>query len=163
MIATSSAYATTLQPPPSRIRSSLLTAIFHKMGDSTPPCWVPLLTSLVRVEVPSVAVTILLISNLWISLTIGGLNPSSVRDSVIAVGSTLLTALSISRKAISVYSLMLSDFSMLLTTKCSADLAYLWCKRAVLLIFVSGLRWPLCVGLSFFQSSYARMMLGLLA
>jgi len=75
---------------------------------------------LVWVEDPSAAVTILLISNLWISLTIGGSTPSSVRDSVIAVGSTLLKAPSISRKAISVYSLMLSDFSMLLTTKCSA-------------------------------------------
>jgi len=46
MMATSSAYATTLQPPPSRIRSSLFTAIFHKRGDSTPPCGVPLFTGL---------------------------------------------------------------------------------------------------------------------
>jgi len=68
-----------------------------------------------------VAVTILLISNLWINLTNGGSTPSSVRDSVIAMGSTLLKAPSMSRKAISVYSLMLSDFSMLLTTKGSAD------------------------------------------
>jgi len=121
MMATSSAYATALQPPPSRICSSLCTAIFHRRGDSTPPCVVPLLTSLVWVEVPSVAVTILPISNLWISLTIGGSTHSSVRDSDIAVGSTLLKAPYISRKAISVYSLMLSDFSMLLTTMCSAD------------------------------------------
>jgi len=78
MIATSSAYATTFQPPPSRIRRSLFTAIFYKRGDSTPPCGVPLFTSLVWVEVPSVAVTILLISNLWINLTIGGSTPSSV-------------------------------------------------------------------------------------
>jgi len=82
---------------------------------------VPLLTSLVWVEVTSVAVTILLISNFWINLTIGGSTPSSVRDSVIEVGSTLLKAPYMSRKAISVYSLMLSYFSMLLTTKCSAD------------------------------------------
>jgi len=41
-------------------------------------------SSLVWVEVPSVAVTILLISNLWISLTIGGSTPSSVKDCVIA-------------------------------------------------------------------------------
>jgi len=92
-------------------------AIFHRRGDSTPPCGVPLFTSLVWVEVPSVAVTILLISNLWINPTIGGSTPSSVRDSLTAVGSTLLKAPSISGKAISVYSLMLSDFSMLLTTK----------------------------------------------
>jgi len=84
------------------------TAIFHRRGDSTPPCEMPLFTRLIWVEVPSVALTILLISNLWISLTIGGSTPSSVRDSVIAVGSTLLKAPSISRKAISVYSLMLS-------------------------------------------------------
>jgi len=102
MMVTSSAYATTLQPPPSRIRSSLFTAIFQKRGDSRPPCGVPLFTSLVWVEVPSVAVTILLISNLWISLTIGGSTPGSVRDSVIAVGSTLLKAPSIFRKAIGV-------------------------------------------------------------
>jgi len=84
-MATSSAYATTLQPPSSRIRRSLFTAIFHRRGDSTPPLWVSLFTSLVWVEVPSVAVTILLISNLWINPTIGGSTPSSVRDSVIAV------------------------------------------------------------------------------
>jgi len=82
---------------------------------------VHLFTSLVWVEVPSVAVNILLITNLWINLTIDGSTPSSVRDSVIAVGNTLLKAPSMSRKAISMYSLMLSDFSMLLTTKCSAD------------------------------------------
>jgi len=64
MMATSSAYASTLQPPPSRIRSSLFTAIFHRRGDSTPPCGVPLFTSLVWVKVSSVVVTILLISNL---------------------------------------------------------------------------------------------------
>jgi len=52
-----------------------------------------------------VAVTILLISNLWINPTIGGSTPSSVRDCVIAIGSTLLKAPSMSRKAISVYSL----------------------------------------------------------
>jgi len=115
MIATSSAYATTLEPPPYRIRSSLFTAIFHRRGDSTPPCGVPLFTSLVWVEVPSVAVTILLISNLRINLTIGGSTPTSVRDSVIAVGSTLLKAPSMLRNAINVFSLML------LTTKCSAD------------------------------------------
>jgi len=66
--------------------NSLFTAIFHKRGDSTPPCGVPLFTSLVWVEVPNVAVILLLISNLWISLTIGGSTSSSVRDSVIAVG-----------------------------------------------------------------------------
>jgi len=82
MMATSSAYATTLPPPPSRIRSSLFTAIFHRRGDSTPPCGVPLFTSLVWVEVPTVAATILLISNLWINLTNGGSTPSFVRDSV---------------------------------------------------------------------------------
>jgi len=71
-------------------------AIFHKRGVSTPPCGVPLFTSLVLVEVHSVAVKIQLINNLWISLTIGGSTPSSVRDSVIAVGSTLLKAPSIS-------------------------------------------------------------------
>jgi len=120
-MATSSAYATNLQPPPSRIHSSLFTAIFHRRGDSNPPCEVPLFTSLVWVEVPSVAVTILLISNLWINPTNGGSTPSSVRDSVIAVGSTLLKAPFMSRKAISVYSLMLSDFLMLLTTKRSVD------------------------------------------
>jgi len=92
MMATSSAYATTLQTPPSRIRSSLFTAIFHRRGYSTPPCGTPLFTSLVWVEVASVAVTILLISNLWISLTIGVSTPSSVTYSVIAVGSTLLKA-----------------------------------------------------------------------
>jgi len=109
IMATSSAYATTLQPPPSRIRSSLFNAIFYRSGDSTPPCGVPLFTSLVWVEVPSVAVTILLNSN------------CSVRDSVIAMGSTLLKAPSMSRKAISVYSLMPSYFSMLLTSRCSGD------------------------------------------
>jgi len=61
-------------------------------GDSTPPCGVPLFTRLVWVEDPSVAVTVLLISNLWINPTIDGSAPSSVRDSVIAVGSTLLKA-----------------------------------------------------------------------
>jgi len=35
IIATSSAYATTLQPPPSIIRRSLFTAIFQRRGDST--------------------------------------------------------------------------------------------------------------------------------
>jgi len=68
-----------------------------------------------------VAVKIQLISNLWINPTIGGSTNSSVTDFVIAVGSTLLKAPFMSRKVISVYSLMLSDFSMLLTTKCSAD------------------------------------------
>jgi len=101
MMATSSAYATTLQPPPSIILSSLFTAIFHRRGDSTPPCGVPLFTCLVWVEVPSVAVTILLNRNLWVNPTIGVSTPRSVRDSVIAVGSTLLKAPSISRKAIS--------------------------------------------------------------
>jgi len=75
------------------------------------------LCSLVWVEVPSVAVTILLISNLWINPTIGGSTPNSVRDSVIAVGITSLKA-----PSVCVYFLMLSDFSMLLTTKCSAYL-----------------------------------------
>jgi len=51
---------------------------------------VPLVTSLVWVEVPSVAVTILLISNLWINPTIGVSTPSSVRDSVIAVGKNVI-------------------------------------------------------------------------
>jgi len=68
-----------------------------------------------------VAVTILFISNLWINLTIGGSTPFSVRDSDIALRRTLIKAPSMSRKATSVYSLMLSDFSMLLTTRCSAD------------------------------------------
>jgi len=45
----------------------------------------------VLAEIHSVAVAILLISNLWINLNIGGSTPSSVRDSVIAV-STLLKA-----------------------------------------------------------------------
>jgi len=52
-----------------------------------------------------------------------------------------------SRKAISVYSLMLSDFSMLLSTKCSAD--------SVDLPLVDS-------GLSFFQSYLAGTMLGVL-
>jgi len=82
MKATSSAYATTLQP-----------AIFHKRGDSTPPCGVPLFTSLVCVEVASVSVTILLISILPINPTVCGSTHSSVRDSVIAIGSTLLRRL----------------------------------------------------------------------
>jgi len=102
MMASSNAYATTLQPLSSRIRSSLFTVICHRRGDITRPYGVPLFTSLVWVEVPSVAVTILLISNLWINPTIGGSTLSSVRDSVIAVGSTLLKAPSMSRKAISV-------------------------------------------------------------
>jgi len=63
MMATTSAYATTLQPPPS-------TSIFHRRNDSTPPGGVPPFTSLVWVEVPGVAVTILPISNLWINPTI---------------------------------------------------------------------------------------------
>jgi len=60
---------------------------------------VPLLTRLVWVEVPGVAVTILLISNLWINHTISGSTPSAVRVCVIAMGSTLLKAPSMSRKA----------------------------------------------------------------
>jgi len=78
-------------------------------GDSTPPCGVPLFTSLVWVEVPSVAVSILLISNLWINCY----GKHVFEDSLyVKEGDKCM------------YSLMLSDFSMLVTTQCSADSVY---------------------------------------
>jgi len=91
--------------------------IFSIRDDSDIVCVCHYLTA--WVEFLSVAVTILLISNLWINPTIGRSTPSSVRDSVIAMGSTLLKAPSMSRKAVNVHSMMLSDFSMLLTTECT--------------------------------------------